>query len=694
MRKDGMKFVYKERIIMSKTADKSVSPIGFSNVQRDYYQSNGAGLISARERIAAEPNAGKVGWRSLQTAGGTFFHKPMMEGRDPWLEIQKLTDAYPDIERTMLVRGDVLTAYDIMPDDVIEHFMREHAKAGINTFTIFDGLDDFDNMREPIKWANRLREDEGFDAHAQGVICVGQSEAYTLDLYIALAEQLVEAGVRDLYIKDPCGVTLPDTMHELVTHLKRDFEVPVFMHTHDTHGLAIATYMAGFEAGADNADVAHPAVAGNVGQPSALRLLHAIEGSSFSERAPKLDTDAIMADYHSLLHMRMRLSDVEPKFDREVMEALYEALGPGGAASTLKPIMGENFRQVKGLDWQQAQIEIYDFQAKMLKALGEPLQVTPHAKNTTDTAGVSRFKDADPNDPTTWTLSKGTRQLLTGQSGKHPGTPCPVLVERALKEEGLDEVMTGRPADNLAPMMQEAREMLVAEAANIEKGLSDLKINWANANKQQIKQMRVAKALRNPSNADLVTVAMWNNAKKEGLTHVVKRISGELKQAPAPGNKIDELSRDAGLDTQTTNAILNAIGGATEIERVAQAVLELEKVGYYRTGYEDAENLSQEQQGRHNYLAKIYQDVEDEAEGVVSQFFAELPNALNDAGLKREKTGTVSFENAAFSLLQARSQNKGVTEETIDRARAIMQASTKRHLQIVPQDEMSVAQMA
>jgi len=676
---------------MSMTADNSVSRISFSNVQRDFYQSNGAGLISARERVAAEPNAGKVGWSSLQTAGGTFFHKPMMEGRDPWKEIKTLSAAYPDIERTMLVRGDVLTAYDIMPDDVIEHFMREHAKVGINTFTIFDGLDDFDNMREPIKWANRLREDEGFDTHAQGVICVGQSEAYTMDLYRALAEKLVESGVRDLYIKDPCGVTLPDTMHELVSHLKADFDAPVYMHTHDTHGLAIATYMAGFEAGADNADVAHPAVAGNVGQPSALRLLHAIQGSSLSDRAPILDTDAIMADYDSLLNMRMRLSDVEPKFDRQVMEALYEALGPGGAASTLKPIMGENYKQAKGLDWQEAQIEIYAFQAQMLTALGDPLQVTPHAKNTTDSAGVSRFKDADPQDPSTWALSKGTRQLLTGQSGKHPGTPCPTLVERALQEEGMNEVMTGRPADNLAPMMEKAREMLVARAANIENGLSELKVNWANANKNQITQMRVARALRNPSNADLVTVAMWNNAKNEGLTHVEKRISGELKQAPAPNLNSEELSRASGLDTQTSNAILKAIGGATQIERVAQAVLELEKVGYYRTGYEDAQDLTQEQQNRHTYLDKIYQDVEDEAEAIISEFFAELPAMLNNAGLKRESSGTISFENAAFSMVQTRSNNKGVTDETMDRARAIMQASTERHLIVVEEPDAPIA---
>lgn len=43
--------------------------------------------------------------------------------------------------------------------------------------------------------------------------------------------------------------------HELVSALKKDLNIPVWIHTHDTAGLGASTYLSAIDAGVDACDV-------------------------------------------------------------------------------------------------------------------------------------------------------------------------------------------------------------------------------------------------------------------------------------------------------------------------------------------------------------------------------------------------------------------------------------------------------
>src|SRR3546814_12718071 len=67
---------------------------------------------------------------------------------------------------------------------------------------------------------------------------------YTLDYYLKLAEQIVDAGAHVLAIKDMAGLLRPQAAHALITALRSRFDLPVHVHTHDTPGRQLPTYLA------------------------------------------------------------------------------------------------------------------------------------------------------------------------------------------------------------------------------------------------------------------------------------------------------------------------------------------------------------------------------------------------------------------------------------------------------------------
>src|SRR5690606_13760967 len=100
---------------------------------------------------------------------------------------------------------------------------------------VFDALNDFDQMRPAIDAVL-----ETGTAIAEGALCYTgnlsdpDEKLYTLDYYLELAEKLVKAGVHMLAIKDMAGLLRPAAAATLVTALRKNFDVPVHLHTHDT----------------------------------------------------------------------------------------------------------------------------------------------------------------------------------------------------------------------------------------------------------------------------------------------------------------------------------------------------------------------------------------------------------------------------------------------------------------------------
>src|SRR6266496_3820155 len=88
------------------------------------------------------------------------------------------------------------------------------------------------------------------------------------------------------------GLLRPPAAHRLVTALRKEFGLPVHLHTHDTAGGQLATYLAAIEAGVDAVDGASSPMAGTTSQPPLQAI---VAHTDHTDRATGLVLDAVLA---------------------------------------------------------------------------------------------------------------------------------------------------------------------------------------------------------------------------------------------------------------------------------------------------------------------------------------------------------------------------------------------------------------
>ena len=175
---------------------------------------------------------------ALETWGGAIIDSCLRYlGENPFDRLRALKQAAPKTPQIMLLRGQNIVQYTSFPDDVVEAFIRADAAAGQDVFRIFDALNHVESMRPAI---DAVREAGTAVAEVAmsytGDLSDPAEQIYTLDYYLKLAEQIVEAGAHVLAIKDMAGLLRVPAAQRLVGALRSRFDLPVHVHTHDTPG--------------------------------------------------------------------------------------------------------------------------------------------------------------------------------------------------------------------------------------------------------------------------------------------------------------------------------------------------------------------------------------------------------------------------------------------------------------------------
>ena len=246
---------------------------------RDAHQSLLATRMRTFDMLAAAPAIARLmrGLLSLECWGGATFDVALrFLHEDPWSRLERLREAVPNVCLQMLLRGSNLLAYSRFEPVVVRAFVAEAVASGIDVIRIFDALNDIEGMRPAIEAALET------PALIEGALCYTgdlsnpAETLYTLDYYLRTADQLVGAGVHVLAIKDMAGLLRAPAARTLVSALRERFDVPVHLHTHDTAGGSLATYLAAVEAGVDALDGAAAPFAGVTSQPSMSAIIAAL----------------------------------------------------------------------------------------------------------------------------------------------------------------------------------------------------------------------------------------------------------------------------------------------------------------------------------------------------------------------------------------------------------------------------------
>ena len=427
---------------------------------RDAHQSLLATRVRTRDLVAALPHVARLtpGLLSVEAWGGATYDVALrFLAEDPWERLVAMREALPNVAIQMLLRGRNTVGYTPYPTEVTDAFVSEASASGVDIFRIFDALNDVSQMRPAIDAVLATER-----AVAEVAVCYTgdlldpNEKLYTLDYYLRLAEQIVEAGAHILAVKDMAGLLRAEAAYELVTALRERFDLPVHVHTHDTAGGQLATLLAASRAGADAVDVASAPMAGTTSQPSASALVAAL---AHTPRDTGLSLDAV--------------SDLEPYW--EAVRHAYKPFESGLAGPTGRVYRHEipggqlsNLRQqaiALGLGDQFEKVE--DWYAAANRILGRPPKVTPSSKVVGDLALSLAAANADPADfeqnPDKYDIPDSVIGFMAGELGELPGGwPEPfrskVLAGRTVKI-GVEPISTedaaalaGDPAERRAAL--------------------------------------------------------------------------------------------------------------------------------------------------------------------------------------------------------------------------------------------------
>ncbi|MGO5334591.1 pyruvate carboxylase [Enterococcus cecorum] len=345
---------------------------------RDAHQSLLATRVRTHdiEKIAAQTQFAIPQLFSSEMWGGaTFDVAYRFLNEDPWERLRKIRKQMPNTLMQMLFRGSNAVGYSNYPDNVIQAFIKESAKQGIDVFRIFDSL----NWTAQMEPSIQAVLDSGKIAEAAicytGDINDPLRSKYDINYYKQMAKDLESLGAHIIAIKDMAGLLKPQAAYRLISELKDTVDVPIHLHTHDTSGNAIMTYEKAIQAGVDIVDVAISAMSAHTSQPSMSSLYYALLGD---KRAPQMDIQKAQALNHYWEDVRPYYQSFENGMNAPQTEVYLHEM-PGGQYSNLQ-------QQAKAVGLSDKWDEVKQMYRKVNMMFGDIVKVTPSSKVVGDMA--------------------------------------------------------------------------------------------------------------------------------------------------------------------------------------------------------------------------------------------------------------------------------------------------------------------
>jgi len=385
---------------------------------RDAHQSLLATRVRTRDLVAVAGHVARTTpelWSLEAWGGATYDVSLRFLSEDPWERLAQLRQSVPNICLQMLLRGRNTVGYTPYPTEVTEAFVQEAAETGIDVFRIFDALNDVEQMRPAIEAVRATGSTVAEVALCYtGDLSNPDETLYTLDYYLKLAARIVDAGAHVIAVKDMAGLLRAPAARTLVTALRKEFDLPVHLHTHDTPGGQLATLLAAIESGVDAVDAACASMAGTTSQPPLSALVSATDHSARETGLSLAHVNALEPYWEAIRRVYAPFESGLPAPTGRV----YRHEIPGGQLSNLRQQaialgLGEKFEQVE------------DMYAAANDILGNVVKVTPSSKVVGDLALHLVAVGADPRefeeDPGSFDIPDSVIGFLNGELGDPPG---------------------------------------------------------------------------------------------------------------------------------------------------------------------------------------------------------------------------------------------------------------------------------
>jgi len=407
-------------------------------ILRDGHQSQAATRMKFSQMQPMLEKLDKVGYYSLECWGGATFDSCLrFLNEDPWDRLRNLRKAMPNTKLQMLLRGQNLLGYKHYSDDVVEFFVKKAIENGIDIIRCFDALNDLRNMQTAVTATKK------YGGKAEVAMSYTISDVHTEDYFVKLAADIQKMGADLICIKDMANLLLPYSAYSLIKRLKKETDLPIVLHTHDTTGTGAMTLLKAIEAGADVVDTCISALGNGTSQPTTESMVATLQGTEYDTGLDLVALTEIAAHFRKVAEELTKDGWRDPArvLATDANTLIYQV--PGGMLSNL---IGQ-LKQANAMD------KYYDVLAevpRVRKDFGLPPLVTPTSQIVGTQAvmnilGGERYK----------MVTKESKGLLRGEYGKLPAKVDPEVQKKCI---GNDKVITHRPADDIPPELEKYRE--------------------------------------------------------------------------------------------------------------------------------------------------------------------------------------------------------------------------------------------
>ncbi|GET26381.1 biotin/lipoyl-containing protein [Prolixibacter sp. NT017] len=424
--------------------------IKFSLLYRDMWQSSGKYVPRVDQLMKVAPHIVNMGcFARVETNGGGFEQINLLFGENPNKSVREWTQPFNDagIQTHMLERALNGIRMSPVPADVRRLMFKVKKKQGTDIARSFCGLNDPRNIKDSIKYAK-----EG-GMIAQAALSLTYSDVHTVDYYVNLADDLIQAGADEICLKDMAGVGRPAWLGKITAGIKEKHpEIIIEYHGHTTPGFTMASILEVARAGADIIDVGMEPLSWGTGHADLLSVHEMLKDDGFDV------PDINMTEYMKVRSLTQDFIDdflgyyITPR-NRYINSLLIGPGLPGGMMGSLMADLENNLaslnkwkakRNQPQLSQDDLLIKLFDEVKYIWPKLGYPPLVTPFSQYVKNLALMNVMQMEKGKER--WSMiADNIWDMILGYSGKLPGELAPELAQLA-KEAG-KEFYTGHPQD-------------------------------------------------------------------------------------------------------------------------------------------------------------------------------------------------------------------------------------------------------
>lgn len=414
--------------------------VKFSLVFRDMWQSAGKYQPRVDQLVKVAPAIIRMGcFDRVETNGGGFEQVNLLYGENPNKSVRAWTKPFHEagIQTHMLDRALNGLRMSPCPKDLRKLFYKVKKAQGTDITRIFCGLNDPRNVIPSIQYAKEA------GMIAQASLCITYSPLHTVQYYVDLAKQFIDAGADEICLKDMAGIGRPVSLGQIVKGIKQyKKDIVIQYHSHAGPGFNMASILEVAEAGCDYIDTGMAPLSWGTGHADIIAVQEMLKDAGF--KVKEINMEAYM-------EVRTQIQEMCDDFLGYYIPALNHVNNsllvkpglPGGMMGSLMTDLEENLKslnkwKVKNgqpeLSTDQLLVKLFDEVAYVWPKVGYPCLVTPFSQYVKNLAlmNVIQMEKGKAR----WSMiADNIWDMILGKSGRLPGPVADELVQMA-KEQG------------------------------------------------------------------------------------------------------------------------------------------------------------------------------------------------------------------------------------------------------------------